>query len=43
MDLQDSQEDCVSDRADGRSEGSQQDMSTVPTDVLAPGIQGEIQ
>ena len=40
MDLQDSQEDCVSDGADGGCEGSLQDLPVIPVDVLAPGLQG---
>ena len=40
LDFQDPQEDRVSDRADGGSEGSEQDMPAVPADVLAPGLQG---
>ena len=40
LDFQDPQEDRVFDRADGGSEGSEQDMPAVPADVLAPGLQG---
>ena len=40
LDIQDSQEDCVTDRADGGCKGSQQDMSAVSAHVLAPGLQG---
>ena len=40
LDIQDPQEDCVSHRADGRGEGSLQDVPVVPADVLAAGLQG---
>ena len=40
LDIQDPQEDRVAHRADGRGEGSVQDMPVVPVDVLAPGLQG---
>ena len=37
LDLQDQQEDCVADRADGRTQGAQQDLPALPAHVLAPG------
>ena len=40
LDLQDPQENRVSDGADGWSQGPEQDVSAVPAHVLAPGIQG---
>ena len=40
LDIQDPQEDRVAHRADGRREGSVQDLPVVPVDVLAAGLQG---
>ena len=40
VDLQDQQEDRVSDGADGGSQGAEQDVSAVPAYVLASGLQG---
>ena len=40
LDLQDQQEDCVADWADGGRQGAEQDLPALPADVLATGIQG---
>ena len=40
LDIQDPQEDRVAHRADGRCQGSVQDLPVVPADVLAAGLQG---
>ena len=40
VDLQDQQEDRVSDGADGWGESSLQDLPALPAHVLATGIQG---
>ena len=40
VDLQDQQEDRVSDGADGWGESSLQDLPALPADVLATGLQG---